>query len=271
VTAAREPTRVVKFGGTSLEDEGRVRRAARRVAALARAGEGVVVVVSAMSRTTDRLLGLVADVARGGGTPAARERDRVLATGEDLSAALLAAALTSVGIPARSLRGGEGGVTAEGEHGAGEIRRADPRPLLTLLAEGVVPVVAGFQGVRWDGETVTLARGGSDTSAVAVAASLGVPCDIVTDVAAVYDRDPRAHPDARPFASLTHDELLALAESGAKVVALEAARFAAERGVPLRVYGWNEPVAGPLGGTTVRKPRNVERAGGKPEPLEAAL
>ena len=271
MTAARRPTRVVKFGGTSLEDEGRVRRAARRVAALVRAGEGVVVVVSAMSRTTDRLLGLVADVARGGVSPAARERDRVLATGEDLSAALLAAALTSAGVPARSLRGGEAGVSVDGEHGAGEIRRADPRPILALVAEGVVPVVSGFQGVRWDGETVTLARGGSDTSAVAVAASLGVACDIVTDVAAVYDRDPRAHADARPFASLTHGELVALAESGAKVVALEAARVAAERGVPLRVYGWDEPLSGPLGGTTVKAPRSRERREGAGPAREAVL
>jgi aspartate kinase len=265
VTAARRPTRVVKFGGTSLGDEARVRRAARRVAALFRAGEGVAVVVSAMSRTTDRLLGLVADVSKGGATPSAREADRILATGEDLSAALLAAALTSVGVPARSLRGGEAGVAVGGEHGAGEILGVDPRTLCGLIREGVVPVVSGFQGTRRDGETVTLARGGSDTSAVALAAALAVPCDIVTDVAAVYDRDPASDPGARPFASLTHEELLSLAESGARVVALEAARLAAERGVPLHVYGWDEPVSGAVGGTTVAAPgraRSALRASG---------
>ncbi len=260
MTAAPRPTRVVKFGGTSLGDASRVRRAARRVAALVRAGEGVAVVVSAMSRTTDGLLDLAADVSRGGGTPSARETDRLLATGEDLSAALLATALTSAGVPARSLRGGEAGVAADGEHGAGEIRGVDARTLAGLIREGVVPVVAGFQGARWDGETLTLGRGGSDTTAIALAAALAVPCDIVTDVAAVYDRDPRTDPGARPFLALTHAELVALADSGAQVVAPEAARLAAARGVPLHVYGWDEPVSGPFGGTVVTAERPARAA-----------
>ncbi len=254
MSAARRPSRVVKFGGTSVATVSRLRRAARRVAALQRAGEGVVVVVSARGGTTDRLLALLGGVSRGGGAPHSRESDRVLATGEDLASSLLAASLTSLGVPARSLRGGEAGIAVEGDHGAGEIRRVDAEPLRMLVADGVVPVVSGFQGSRRDGETVTLARGGSDTSAVALAAALGVPCDLVTDVDGVHDRDPNRHRDTRLLPRLTHDELLALAASGAKVVSPEAARLAAERRVPVRVYRWDEPVRGPRLGTSVVSP-----------------
>jgi aspartate kinase len=251
VSAGRHPSRVVKFGGTSLGTVFRLRRAARRVEALQRAGERVVAVVSARGDTTDRLVALLGGVSRGGGAPHGRESDRALATGEDLAAALLAAALTSRGVPARSLRGGEAGVAVEGDHGAGEIHRVDAAALRALVADGLVPVVSGFQGARWDGETVTLARGGSDTSAVALAAALAVPCDIVTDVEGVHDRDPNRHRGTRLLPRLTHEELLALAASGAKVVSTEAARLAAERRVPLRVYRWDEPIRGPRFGTSV--------------------
>ena len=168
--------------------------------------------------------------------------DRALATGEDLSAALLAAALHALGIPARSLRGGEAGVRADGDFGAARVARVNARRLRALLAQGVVPVVSGFQGERRDRETATLGRGGSDTSAVAIAAALGsAACHIVTDVAAVYDRDPRRHADARPLGRLSHDELLELASTGAQVVAPEAARLARAHHVPLRVLGYDAP------------------------------
>jgi len=199
VSAARLPSRVVKFGGTSVATVSRLRHAARRVKALQRAGEGVVVVVSARGDTTDRLLALLGGVSCGDGTPHARESDRVLATGEDLAAGLLAASLTSLGVPARSLRGGEAGIAVEGDHGAGEIRRVDTAALRALVADGLVPVVSGFQGIHKDtGRITTLGRGGSDTSAVALAAALKADrCDIYTDVDGVYTTDPRVVPRAQ--------------------------------------------------------------------------
>lgn len=249
---------VIKFGGTSLGSPARIRRAARRVAAHARRGRQTVVVVSAMGHATDRIVRLLAAVS--GGRPDGREADRALATGEDLSAALLAAALTGLGVPARSLRGGEAGVWAEGGFCGGRVGDVDPAPLRRLLAAGTVPVVAGFQAVRDDGETVTLGRGGSDTSAVAIAAALGpAECHIVTDVAAVHDRDPRRHPDARPIGEIDPLALVVLAESGAQVVHPAAARLALERHVPLRVYHHRAPLSG-RGGTVVRVGRVLETA-----------
>jgi len=250
MSAAAE-TLVVKFGGTSLGTPARVRRAARRVAALVASGRRVVAVVSAMGHTTDQILETLGALEAGRTAAAAREVDRALATGEDLSAALLAAALHALGVPARSLRGGEAGVRADGAFGAARVSRVDARRLLALLSRGVVPVVSGFQGERSDREVATLGRGGSDTSAVAIAAALSTPCHIVTDVDAVYDRDPRRHADARPLARLSHGELLDLARSGAQVVAADAARLAAEHGVPLRVLGYDAAPGDERSGTFV--------------------
>lgn len=234
-------TLVIKFGGTSLGTPARVFRAAARIRAHARKGRPVVAVVSARGGTTDRILAHLAAVA---GPAAAREADRALATGEDLAAALLAAALEGQGIPARSLRGGEAGVEARGDFGAGSVGRVHDVPLRRLLERGVVPVVSGFQGRRADGETLTLGRGGSDTSAVAIAAALRARCHIVTDVAAVFDRDPRLHPEARPFTEITHGELLELARGGAQVVHPAAAELALRRSVPLRIYHFGAPLSG---------------------------
>ncbi len=242
MSAARE-TLVVKFGGTSLGTPARIRRAARRVAAFVSGGRRVVAVVSAMGHTTDHILETLGALeTRRGEGPVGREVDRALATGEDLSAALLAAALNALGVPARSLRGGEAGVRAAGAFGSARVSHVDARKLRGLLARGIVPVVSGFQGVRDDREVATLGRGGSDTSAVAIAAALGpAPCHIVTDVDAVYDRDPRRHSDARPLRRLSHGQLLDLSRSGAQVVATEAARLAEAHGVMLRVLGYDAP------------------------------
>jgi aspartate kinase len=248
---------VIKFGGTSLGSPARIRRAARRVAAHLRRGRRPVVVVSAMGHATDRIVRLLASVACG--RPDGREADRALATGEDLSAALLAAALAGLGIPARSLRGGEAGVWAKGGFCGGQIEEVDPAPLRRLLAAGTVPVVAGFQALRGDGETVTLGRGGSDTSAVAIAAALDAECHIVTDVAAVHDRDPRLHADARPIGEIDPPALVVLAEGGAQVVHPTAARLALQRGVRLRVYHYRAPLSG-RGGTVVRVTPALEAA-----------
>ncbi|HYR11563.1 MAG TPA: hypothetical protein VEQ60_27520 [Longimicrobium sp.] len=248
---------VIKFGGTSLGSPGRIRRAARRVAAHVRRGRPIVVVVSAMGSATDRIVRLLSAVSCG--RPDGREADRALATGEDLSAALLAAALAGLGIDARSLRGGEAGIWAQGGFCGGHVEDVDPAPVRRLLAAGTVPVVSGFQGARDDGETVTLGRGGSDTSAVALAAALGVECHIVTDVPAVYDRDPRAHADARRIGEIDPLALVVLAEDGARVVHPTAARLALERCVPLRVYHHRAPLSG-RGGTVVSVLRTLEAA-----------
>lgn len=242
---------VLKFGGTSLATPGRVRLAARRVRIHVRRGWRVVVVASAAGRTTDRILARATRLSpepHGDGPEpvagCAREVDRALATGEDCSTALLAVALWHMGVAARSLRGGEAGVRADGAFGTGRIVGADPERILSLLDEGVVPVVSGFQGERPDGETVTLGRGGSDTTAVAIAAAVGAPCHLVSDVAAVYDRDPNRDRSARPFAFLDHGELVALVEAGERVIHPSAARLAGEAGIPLQLYHFRAPFAG---------------------------
>jgi aspartate kinase len=191
-----------------------------------------------MGDATDRILRLAGHA---GGGAAGRELDRALATGEDLSAALVAAALRQRGIEGVSLRGGEAGIVAAGPHGAGTVARVEPARLLALLARGAVPVVSGFQGVGEGGETVTLGRGGSDTTAIALAGAIGAACHIVTDVDAVYDADPRGCDRATPYATLSHDELVALAASGARVLHLGAALLARDWSVPFRVYGYRAP------------------------------
>jgi aspartate kinase len=152
---------------------------------------------------------------------------------------MLAAALWQLGVPAHSLRGGEAGVQALGEFGAATIERVSPERLRLLASRGIVPVVSGFQGVRPDGETVTLGRGGSDTTAVAIAAALNACCHIVTDVSAVHDRDPAVHPAARPLPHLTHAELLRIVAAGARVVHPSAALLALQARVPLHVYHYS--------------------------------
>jgi aspartate kinase len=238
---------VIKFGGTSLGTPGRVSRAAKRIRALHRLDVGVVGVASAVAHTTDRILTWIQRL--GASTSdAAREIDRALATGEALSSALMAGKLRALGMDAVSLSGGEAGIEAAGEFGAGTIARVDPAPIQRLLSNGKTPIVAGFQGRRADGETVTLGRGASDTTAVAIAAALGsVPCHIVTDVSAVHDRDPNLHPTARPFVELSHAELVQLAEDGARVMHPAAARIALEHRVPLFVYSYRAPLGDTYG------------------------
>jgi aspartate kinase len=271
---------VLKFGGTSLAGMRRVHTAARRVRAHVCRGRAVVTVVSAAGRATDRILDCVTqlcDPAAAAACPpemargVARELDRALATGEDRSAALLAAALCRLGVRARSLHGGEAGITAAGDFGAGTIAHVDPQLLRELIGAAVVPVVSGFQGVRRDGETVTLGRGGSDTTAVALAAALGAECHIITDVDAVYDRDPRSSPGASRFAALDHAALLQLVAGGAGVVHVAAARLAAAAGVELRVYHHRAPVDG--AGTRVgggRPARAVVAGHGGRQPFAAS-
>jgi aspartate kinase len=229
---------VLKFGGTSLATPSRLRLAARRVRAHLRRGEVPVVVASALGYTTDRILRRLERFGINSAF-AAREVDRALATGEALSSAMLAGCLRNLGIGAISLSGGEAGFEGSGEFGRGTIASLDVFPIRRLLAGGVVPVIAGFQARRPDGETVTLGRGASDITAVALAAALGpVTCHIVTDVGGVYDRDPNLHTAARPYRALNHDELLRLAEAGAQVVHPAAAKWALDHRVPLCIYSY---------------------------------
>lgn len=247
------PVVVLKFGGTSLASAERVRRAALRVKAHRERGLAPVVVVSASGHATDRIVARLAALggAAGAEDASARESDRALATGEDLSAALLAFALGRLGVAARSVSGREAGVRAEGHFGAGRIRAVDPLPLSSWIRQGVVPVVSGFQGGRLDGETLTLGRGGSDTSAVAIAAALeAVRCDIITDVRAVCDRDPRRYPDAVAYPTMSYEALLEIARAGAVVVHPAAAEIARDARVPLRIYHHRAPLSG-RGGTWI--------------------
>jgi aspartate kinase len=241
---------VLKFGGASLATPARIRRAARRVSWLRAKGHDVVVVASAVGHTTDRLLALVertrstseARSTRHDERQLARETDRILATGEDLAAALLASAITAQGRHARSLRGGEAGLLATGDFGAGELLDLALSPILDLLRAQVVPVVSGFQAIRvHDGETVTLGRGTSDLTAVFLASKLrAVECHLIKDVDGVYDSDPNRFAAAERHPTLSYEALVDIAATS-EIVHAGAARLARESGVRLRIYGYRAP------------------------------
>ena len=224
---------VQKYGGTSLADAGRIRAAARRSAELSRQGNRVVVVVSAQGDTTDEMIGRAAQLNR---RRAAREMDAYLAAGEQMSAALMAMAIGAMGCPAVSLAGWQAGIHTDGNHGNAQILSVDTDRILRELEAGKIVVVAGFQGVAPDGDITTLGRGGSDTTAVALAAWLSADvCQIFTDVDGVYDRDPRVFPDARRFRQIRYDTMLALVENGAQVLHDRSVLLAREKGLELEV------------------------------------
>jgi aspartate kinase len=247
---------VRKYGGTSLATLDQVQQVAR-VTADSMTSARPVVVVSARGATTDELIRVAAgvgadacpDVASGG---VAREVDQLLATGELASAAVLALALRQLGVRAVSLTGGQAGIQARGRHGAGVIADIDPRRLHRLLADGVVPVVSGFQGVDAAGDVVTLGRGGSDTTAVAVSATLSASqCEIYTDVRGVCTADPRIVASARVLPTVDVAVMAEMAFAGAKVVHSRAVELAAMRRVPLLVN--SSPPSGP--GTLIEEGR----------------
>ena len=224
---------VQKYGGTSLQDAGRVRAAARRVTGLAQQGAQVVVVVSAQGDMTDRLIEKAAQLNRRG---SAREMDAYLAAGEQMSAGLMTMAIGAFGYAAVSLTGWQAGIHTDGVHGNARITRVDPQRILKELAEGKVVVVAGFQGVDPGGDITTLGRGGSDTTAVALAAALHADrCQIYTDVDGVYDRDPRIYPDATRFGRLGYDKMLSLIENGAQVLHDRSVELARDHAIPIEV------------------------------------
>jgi aspartate kinase len=224
---------VQKYGGTSVGSIELIQRVAGKVAALRERGDDVAVVVSAMGDATDRLVDLAAGISA---EPNAREMDVLLATGEQVSIALLAMALIERGVRARSFTGGQLRVLTTGVHRRARIREVETARVREALAEGVVPIVAGFQGVDERGDITTIGRGGSDTSAVALAVALKAnECQILTDVDGVYTTDPRMVPDARRLDRLSFEEMLELAGQGSRVLHLRSVEFAAKYNLPIRV------------------------------------
>jgi aspartate kinase len=235
---------VQKYGGTSVGSVERIQGVARRVKSWRDRGDQVVVVVSAMSGETDRLLGLAHAVQ---GRPAPRELDVLLSTGEQVTIALLSMALDELGCPARSYTGAQVHVLTDSAHNKARIRDIDGARVKADLDAGRVVVVAGFQGVDEQGNITTLGRGGSDTSAVAVAAALRADeCQIYTDVTGVYTTDPRVEPKARKLDRVTFEEMLEMASLGSKVLQIRSVEFAGKYRVPLRVLSSFEEGEGTL-------------------------
>nr|WP_232328436.1 aspartate kinase [Kibdelosporangium sp. MJ126-NF4]CTQ92560.1 Aspartokinase (EC 2.7.2.4) [Kibdelosporangium sp. MJ126-NF4] len=244
-------TVVVKYGGSSLAGLDQIRAVARQVAGRHRAGQRIVVVVSARGDTTDDLLGLAAQLGVTGGD---RELDQLLATGETASAATLSMALQQLDVPAVSLTGPQCGILGTGKHGAAIIVAVDTERVSAVLQSGHVVVTAGFQCINANGDTVTLGRGGSDTTAVAIAAELRVPlCEIYTDVLGVYTADPRIVGGARLLPSVDIGVMSEMSFAGAKVMHSRAVELAAMYGVRIRVAHASKP-----GGGTVIGSQNGE-------------
>ena len=227
------PLAVQKFGGTSVADADRIRAVADHVARTRRAGDDVVVVVSAMGKTTDGLIRLADDVSA---TQPGRALDMLLTAGERISMALVCMALADLGVPAASFTGSQAGILTDTTHTKAKILEIHPDRLVAALEAGTVPVVAGFQGVSSDRDVTTLGRGGSDTTAVALAAALGAErCEIYTDVPGVFSADPRIVPTARRLAQVSFEEMLEVAATGGRVLALRSVEFARNHHVPLHV------------------------------------
>ena len=224
---------VQKYGGTSLADARKIQQAAARVASLAMQGCRVVVVVSAQGDTTDEMIERSTQInARG----SSREMDAYLAAGEQMSAALMAMAVGALGCPAVSLTGAQAGIHTDEIYGNARIMAVDTARIMRELEAGKVVVVAGFQGVSPEGNTTTLGRGGSDTTAVALAGYLRADrCQIFTDVDGVYDRDPRKYPDGVRFGRISYERMLRLIENGAQVLHDRSVELAREFGIKVEV------------------------------------
>jgi aspartate kinase len=224
---------VQKFGGTSVADPDRIRAVAEHVAFTKRHGNDVVVVVSAMGKSTDNLIKLANDVSK---TQPGREYDMLVTTGERISMALVSMALADLGIEAVSFTGSQVGIITDTVHTKAKIVEVKGDRVRDALAQGKVCVVAGFQGVSTDKEITSLGRGGSDTTAVALAAALGADsCEIYTDVTGVFSADPRIVPQARKLLHINFDEMLEMAGAGSKVLALRSVEFARNHNVPIHV------------------------------------
>ena len=235
---------VQKFGGTSIADGERIRHAAEIVAEAYDKGWDVVAVLSAQGDTTDRLLEKAAELSH---APNGRELDMLLTTGEQVSVSLMAMCLEGMGYPVVSLTGWQAGVETTCVHGDARILRIHTAALLRQLHMGRIVVVAGFQGIAANGEITTLGRGGSDTTAVALAAALGADrCEIFTDVDGVYTKDPRKFPDAVKLEEITYDEMLAMARQGAQVLHDRCVELARDNNIVIEVRSAFSDVSGTL-------------------------
>ncbi|MCD6452864.1 MAG: aspartate kinase [Dehalococcoidales bacterium] len=224
---------VQKYGGSSVADAERIKGVARRIAQAKAHGDRVVVVVSAMGDTTDRLVKLAYQISP---QPSSRELDILLSTGEIVSSTLLAVALRDMGYAAISLSGAQAGIQTNAAHRRARIMKVESRRVVEELERGNIVIVAGFQGITGEMDITTLGRGGSDTTAVALAASLGAEvCQIYTDVDGVYTADPRLVPEAHRLAEISYDEMLELASYGAKVIHPRAVELGELYNIPLRV------------------------------------
>jgi aspartate kinase len=224
---------VQKYGGTSVGNPERIRKVAERVSRYHARGDKIVVVVSAMSGVTDNLIKLAREIMP---LPSDREMDVLLATGEQTTIALTAIALHAIQVPAVSLTGAQAGIVTDGVHTKAKIQNISPKKIHDLLNQGNVVIVAGFQGQTMEGQVTTLGRGGSDLTAIALAAALKADlCQIYTDVDGVYTADPRIVPDARKLSEISYDEMLELASLGAKVMQSRSVEFAKKFGVVFEV------------------------------------
>ncbi|GAA1326959.1 aspartate kinase [Brachybacterium rhamnosum] len=225
---------VQKYGGSSVADAASIKRVAERISLYAKAGHQVVVVVSAMGDTTDELIDLAEQITD---APPPRELDMLLTAGERISMAVLSMALNAVGVEARAYTGSQAGLITDGEHGRAHILKVTPGRVRSALEEGAVAIVAGFQGVSASTKDITtLGRGGSDTTAVALAAALEADvCEIYSDVDGVFTADPRIVPSARRVPLITCEEMLDMAANGAKILMVRSVEYARRYGVPLHV------------------------------------
>ena len=224
---------VQKYGGSSVADSDSIKRVAKRIIATKKVGNDVAVVVSAMGDTTDDLIDQALDV---DSNPPAREMDMLMTAGERISMSLLAMAIHAQGERAHSFTGSQAGFVTDARYGAAHIRSVKPQRVRQVLSEGKVGIVAGFQGVNAEGDATTLGRGGSDTSAVALAVALHADvCEIYTDVDGVFTADPRIVPTARRVPIISYEEMMELAASGSKVLALRCVEYAQRFGMPIHV------------------------------------
>ncbi|MBY0124013.1 aspartate kinase [Bacillus sp. S/N-304-OC-R1] len=245
---------VQKFGGTSVANVDKIQNVASRVIEEKNRGNDVIVVVSAMGKSTDELVGLAKEIST---SPSKREMDMLLTTGEQITISLLAIALTEKGYPAISLTGWQAGIKTEPVHGNARILDIDTTRLEHELSQGKIVIVAGFQGITEDGSISTLGRGGSDTTAVAIAAALKADkCDIYTDVTGVFTTDPRYVKDARKLSAVSYDEMLELAHLGAGVLHPRAVEFAKNFNIPIEVRSSIEKEAG----TIIREEVTMEQS-----------
>ena len=245
---------VQKFGGTSVGSDERI-AAVAQIIKKAKKDNQIIVVVSAMSGETNRLINLAKSF---GDNPDRREFDALISTGEKVSASLLAMALNSIGVKAKSFSASQISMKTTDQHSKAKIIDVDGEKILSTLEEDVVPIITGFQGVTESGDVTTLGRGGSDTTAVAIAAHVNAArCDIYTDVDGIYTTDPRVVPEAKKLDSITMEEMLEMAGQGAKVIQIRAVEFANKFQVPVRVLSSFEDGSGTL---ISLKEENMENA-----------